>query len=29
MKSVLYAIIAIAAAIFFIKKIRKSSNCTP
>jgi hypothetical protein len=29
MKSILYAIIAVAAAIFFIKKIIKSSNCTP
>jgi hypothetical protein len=29
MKSILFAIIAVAVALIFIKKILKSSNCTP
>jgi len=29
MKSVFYAVISIAVAVLFIKKIMKSSNCTP
>lgn len=29
MKTVIYAIISVAVGIIFIKKIIKSSNCTP
>lgn|GEM_PF-5927728 len=29
MKSFFYAVISIAVAVFFIKKVLKSSNCTP